>query len=168
VAVARALRACAVPDVQLKWPNDVLHGGAKLGGILLEMSGDAAGSCRVVIGVGLNVAMPQSAARAIDQAWTDIASITGGEHPGRSLLLAALLNELLPLAADFEQQGFSHWRDEWQALDAFAGTPVVLTTGTGQLGGIARGVDERGALQLETATGVQSVYGGEISLRAAS
>jgi len=168
VAVARALRACHVPAVQLKWPNDVLHGGAKLGGILLEMSGDAAGSCRVVVGVGLNVAMPQAAARAIDQAWTDIASITGGEHPGRSLLLAALLNELLPLAADFEQQGFIHWRDEWQALDAFAGAPVVLTTGTGQLGGIARGVDERGALQLETTTGMQSVYGGEISLRAAS
>ena len=113
-------------------------------------------------------AASQAAARAIDQAWTDIASITGGEHPGRSLLLAALLNELLPLAADFEQQGFIHWRDEWQALDAFAGAPVVLTTGTGQLGGIARGVDERGALQLETTTGMQSVYGGEISLRAAS
>jgi BirA family biotin operon repressor/biotin-[acetyl-CoA-carboxylase] ligase len=167
VAVARALRACGVPGVQLKWPNDVLYDGDKLGGILLEMSGDAAGSCRVVIGIGLNVAMPEAAATAIDQTWTDIRSITARSRPGRNLLLAELLNELLPLVADFEQQGFIHWRDEWQALDAFAGLPVVLHTGSGQLAGIARGVDQRGALQLETTTGVQSIYGGEISLRAA-
>lgn len=167
VAVARALHTCDIPAVQLKWPNDVLCGGAKLGGILLEMSGDASGSCRVVIGVGLNVAMPEDAAGGIDQAWTDIKSISDQQHPARSRLLAELLNELLPLAADFEQQGFAQWRDEWQALDAFAGTSVVLHTGSGQMAGVARGVDERGALQLETTTGVQTVYGGEMSLRAA-
>lgn len=167
VAVARALKACDTPPVQLKWPNDVLYGGRKLGGILLEMSGDAAGSCQVVIGVGLNVAMPETAASAIDQAWTDIRSISAGKSPGRNRLLAELLNELLPLVADFEQRGFGHWRDEWMALDAFAGVPVVLHTGAGELAGVARGVDGRGALQLETTTGMQSVYGGEISLRAA-
>jgi BirA family biotin operon repressor/biotin-[acetyl-CoA-carboxylase] ligase len=111
--------------------------------------------------------MPEAAATAIDQTWTDIRSITARSRPGRNLLLAELLNELLPLVADFEQQGFIHWRDEWQVLDAFAGQPVVLHTGSGQLAGIARGVDQRGALQLETTTGVQSIYGGEISLRAA-
>jgi BirA family transcriptional regulator, biotin operon repressor / biotin---[acetyl-CoA-carboxylase] ligase len=167
VGVARALRACDIPDVRLKWPNDILHGGAKLGGILLEMSGDAAGSCRVVIGVGLNVAMPKAAAASIEQAWTDIRAITPTPEPDRNSLLAALLNELLPLAADFEQEGFGYWREQWQALDAFADTPVVLTTGSGQLAGVARGVDERGALQLETAGGIQAIYGGEISLRAA-
>ena len=167
VAVARALRACDTPAVQLKWPNDILYDGRKLGGILLEMSGDAAGSCQVVIGVGLNVAMPEAAASAIYQAWTDIRSIGSGKPPGRNRLLAELLNELLPLVADFEQGGFGHWRDEWMALDAFAGVPVVLHTGAGELAGVARGVDERGALQLETTTGMQSVYGGEISLRAA-
>jgi BirA family biotin operon repressor/biotin-[acetyl-CoA-carboxylase] ligase len=168
VAVARALQTCEVTAVQLKWPNDVLYEGAKLGGILLEMNGDAAGACRVVIGVGLNVAMPEAAAGVIDQAWTDIRTITANRQPGRSRLLAALLNELLPMVADFEQQGFSHWRDEWQSLDAFADTLVLLNTGTVQLGGTARGVDARGALQLETTTGVQSIHGGEISLRAAT
>jgi BirA family biotin operon repressor/biotin-[acetyl-CoA-carboxylase] ligase len=165
--VARALRACDIPAVQLKWPNDVFYDGAKLGGILLEMSGDAAGSCKVVIGVGLNVAMPEVAATGIDQAWTDIQSISGQPQLGRNRLLAALLNELLPLAGDFEQQGFAHWREQWQALDAFAGVPVILTAGSGQVAGIARGVDQRGALQLETGTGVQAIFGGEISLRAA-
>ncbi len=166
VAVTRALLACGVSGLRLKWPNDILCGGSKLGGILLEMSGDAAGSCRVVIGVGLNVAMPNGAAHDIDQDWTDLSSCCA-QRPGRNLLLAALLNELLPLLADFEQRGFSHWRDEWLSLDAFEGTPVVLNTGTSQLAGIARGVDARGALQLETGQGLQSIYGGEISLRAA-
>ena len=169
VGVARALAGCGLPPVQLKWPNDVMAGGAKLGGVLLEMTGDAAGACQVVVGVGLNVAMPATAAGAIDQAWTDIHTLSGGEHPGRSALLAALLNELLPLLAGFEQGGFAPWRDAWQALDAFAGKPVVLHSGARQLAGTARGVDARGALQLETAAGgVQAVFGGEISLREAS
>jgi BirA family biotin operon repressor/biotin-[acetyl-CoA-carboxylase] ligase len=167
VAVTRALQACDVTSVQLKWPNDVLYEGAKLGGILLEMNGDVAGACRVVIGVGLNVAMPATASEAIDQAWTDISTITGSQHAGRNLLLAALLDELLPMAADFEQTGFTHWRDDWLSLDVFANKPVILDTGTVQMAGIARGVDARGALLLETDDGVQTVFGGEISLRAA-
>jgi len=169
VGVARALASCELPPVQLKWPNDVMAGGAKLGGVLLEMTGDAAGVCQVVVGVGLNVAMPPAAAGAIDQAWTDIDTLSGGDHPGRSVLLGALLDELLPLLAGFEQTGFAPWRDAWQALDAYAGKLVVLHTGGQQMAGTARGVDARGALQLETAAGgVQAVFGGEISLREAS
>lgn len=169
VAVARALTSCGLPAVQLKWPNDVIFRGAKLGGVLLEMTGDAAGTCQVIVGVGLNVAMPGAAAATIDQAWTDIETISAGSRPGRNELLAALLNQLLPLLADFERTGFGPWRDEWLALDAFAGQPVVLHTGARDLSGIARGVDGRGALQLETAAaGVQTIFGGEISLRAVS
>ncbi len=168
VAVARALANCGLPAVQLKWPNDVLHQGAKLGGILLEMTGDAAGTCQVVIGIGLNVDMPETSAAAIDQDWTDVRRLAGGEHPGRSALLGALLDELLPMLATFESSGFAPWRDEWQALDAFAGETVVLHSGSQQMAGVARGVDGRGALQLETAaSGVQSIFGGEISLRRA-
>ena len=85
--------------------------------------------------------------------------------PRRNALLAALLNELLPLVDNFEAGGFALWQDAWQTLDAHAGTPVVLTSGSEQVAGIAQGVNERGALQLETTLGVQSVFGGEISLR---
>ncbi len=168
VAVARALQACELPPVRLKWPNDVLHGGAKLGGILLEMTGDVAGPCQVVVGLGLNVSMPATAAHEIDQAWTDVRSMAGsGAHPGRNALFSALLNELLPLVATFESSGFGAWREQWQALDAYAGEQVILDASGRRTAGIARGVDDRGALQLETTTGVQSVYGGELSLRPA-
>ena len=80
--------------------------------------------------------------------------------------MAALLNELLPLLADYEAAGFSQYRQRWQQLDAFAGKPVALTSGSQRQVGIARGVDERGALQLETSLGIQSIHGGEVSLRA--
>lgn len=167
VAVAQTLRERGLSGVQLKWPNDVLHEGMKLGGILIEMQGDVAGPCRVVIGIGLNVVMPAAAADGIDQAWTDIATVTGGQQPRRSELLGNLLNQLLPLLADFEQRGFASWREQWQELDAFAGAPVTLHGGSTPIGGVARGVDERGALLLETGTGLQTVHGGEISLRTA-
>lgn len=167
VAVARALHDCDIPAVQLKWPNDVVHEGAKLGGILIEMQGDVAGPCSVVIGIGLNVAMPAAAADTIDQAWTDLKTLASGQQPARNRVLAAILDELLPLLADFEQQGFAGWRKQWLSLDAYADTPVVAHSGATPLGGIARGVDERGALLLETGTGVQAIHGGEISLRAA-
>ncbi|MEM6582348.1 MAG: bifunctional biotin--[acetyl-CoA-carboxylase] ligase/biotin operon repressor BirA [Pseudomonadota bacterium] len=168
VAVARALAAQGLPRVGLKWPNDILYQGAKLGGILLEMEGDAAGACQVVVGVGLNVSMPKQAADGIDQAWTDLTTVNEGESPVRSVLLASLMNELLPLLADFEHQGFAPWRTAWLELDAFADAPVLLHTGNAVTQGVARGVDNRGALMLETPEeGLQRIYGGEISLRPA-
>ena len=72
------------------------------------------------------------------------------------------------MLAGFESGGFAPWREEWLSLDAYADTDVVLHSGNQQMAGKARGVDERGALQLESTTGVRSVFGGEISLRAAS
>ncbi len=168
VAVAKALENCGVAKLQLKWPNDILYQGAKLGGVLLEMVGDAAGSCQVVVGVGVNVSMPHAVAMPIEQDWTDVASISaaaGVTAPGRNELLGALLNELLPLINSFEARGFAPWQAAWQSLDANAGKAVVLSTGGEQIAGIARGVNERGALQLETTLGVQSVFGGEISMR---
>lgn len=168
VAVARGIEQLGLPPVQLKWPNDILYEKAKLGGILLEMMGDVDGTCRVVIGIGINVTMPAAAAGAIDQAWTDISTSSGGQAPVRNTLLAAVLDHLLPLLAGFEDSGFAAWREDWLALDAFAGAEVLLHSGDSTLAGIARGVDQRGALQLQTTTGIQSIYGGEISLRAAS
>src|SRR6056297_552208 len=95
VCVARALRATGVAVPQLKWPNDVLYDGRKVGGILIEMTGDAAGPARVVLGVGVNVAMPSAVADGIDQPWTDLAAIAGRDLPSRSALVAGLLNALL-------------------------------------------------------------------------
>ncbi|MEQ8516868.1 MAG: bifunctional biotin--[acetyl-CoA-carboxylase] ligase/biotin operon repressor BirA [Chromatocurvus sp.] len=166
VCVARALMATGVPGPQLKWPNDVLYDGRKVGGILIEMTGDAAGPARAVVGVGINVSMPAATAAGIDQPWTDLAAVAGDRLPGRSAVVAELLNALLPMLASFEDIGFAAWRDEWVALDAHAGSPVIVTAGEQRLIGTDAGVNERGALLLETTAGTVPVYGGEVSLRA--
>jgi BirA family biotin operon repressor/biotin-[acetyl-CoA-carboxylase] ligase len=166
VAVAEALAALGYPAVGLKWPNDLLVDGAKLGGILVEMSGDAAGVCHVVLGVGINVAMPADSAADIDQSWTDLCTLRPGIVPSRNAVAASLVNALLPLLANYEQAGFASWRERWLRRDALAGCAVVVGNGDRALSGTARGVDERGALLLDTDTGRQALLGGELSLRA--
>jgi BirA family biotin operon repressor/biotin-[acetyl-CoA-carboxylase] ligase len=72
VAIVRSLRAFGIDTAGLKWPNDVLVDGAKLAGILIDVIGESTGPCSVIIGIGINVAMPEAAAAEIDQDWTDL------------------------------------------------------------------------------------------------
>ena len=101
VAVRRALIELGLEDVRLKWPNDIYIGHKKLGGILLEMIGDPAGHCSVVIGVGINVSMPASMAVNIDQPWTDCCSESDAPI-GRSRLAALLIDNIFDILDDFE------------------------------------------------------------------
>ena len=75
LAVLRALESLGVRDAGLKWPNDVLQGGKKIAGILLELSGDPADLCHVVIGIGINVNM--KTATDIGQPWTSLREALG-------------------------------------------------------------------------------------------
>ncbi len=162
VATRRALQGLGVADVQLKWPNDLLRDRAKLGGILVEVTGDPEGCCRAVVGIGINVAMPPSAAASIDQPWRDL----GDLGVRRDALAAAILDQLLPLLHAFPEQGFGAYREEWEAAHVHRGRPVILSTGQRQLEGIALGVNARGALGLDCGgPEVQWFSGGEVSLR---
>jgi BirA family biotin operon repressor/biotin-[acetyl-CoA-carboxylase] ligase len=166
VAVARALAAAGVEDVQLKWPNDLLHAGRKLGGILIELHGDAAGPSAAVIGIGLNLRLPASLRDAIAQAVTDVASISNAV-PQRNRLLAATLIELAQVLEQFAGHGFAPLRQEWTARHAHQGKAVTLSSGDGnKVAGRAAGVAEDGALLVETARGVERFVSGELSLRA--
>jgi BirA family biotin operon repressor/biotin-[acetyl-CoA-carboxylase] ligase len=165
VAVVEALNRAGVNDVRLKWPNDILCNGRKLAGILLEVAGDVAGPCRVVVGIGLNVNMPSAA--DIDQPWIDVKEINRAAA-NRNLLLALIINELMPLLSDFERQGFSSYRDRWLALDAYAGREVAMLLGDESIIGTAVGVDKSGAVLVETSSGIRKFSGGEVSLRARS
>jgi BirA family transcriptional regulator, biotin operon repressor / biotin---[acetyl-CoA-carboxylase] ligase len=163
VALCDALETLGVDGLALKWPNDVLRGAGKLAGTLIELRGDATGPCRGIVGTGVNVRMPAHVGHGIDQPWADLADL----DLCRSELAAALLDRLLPLLADFATTGFAPWRERWQARHVHADRAVRIV-GTGpDLAGTAVGVDERGALLLRTATGVQAIHAGEVSLRAA-
>lgn len=166
VAIVRALRANGVEGIRLKWPNDVLWQDKKLAGVLLEMTGDASGLCQVVVGIGVNVAMLASEAEAIDQEWVSLHTINA--LVSRNKLVADLLNELLPLLAEYQQVGFKPWRAEWEALDCFGEREVEIRVRDKVTHGRVAGVTETGALRLRTESGEQLVYGGEASLRESS
>lgn len=166
VAVVDALESLGAEGCRLKWPNDVLHSGQKLGGILLEMTGDVSGLCAVVVGIGINVQMPDTAARTIDQEWTDLHVVMGGDTPDRNCTLAAILSTLLPTMDAFSRTGFPAFRERWIALDANTDKQVNLLLAENEISGVARGVNEQGALLLATPEGIQTFYGGEVSLRA--
>jgi BirA family transcriptional regulator, biotin operon repressor / biotin---[acetyl-CoA-carboxylase] ligase len=168
VALVRAARALGAQDVQLKWPNDLLHAARKLGGILIEMQGDALGPSTVVIGIGVNVQFPPALRAQIDQPATDLVR-AGIVTRDRNLILATLLRELGTALDEFAQGGFAAFRAEWQRYHAFQNAAVVLSRSDGiTLHGTAHGVDSHGALLLDTAQGRERVLSGEISLRGAA
>lgn len=165
VALARALAALGAGDVRLKWPNDVLLGGRKLAGILVELSSERRGMV-AVIGVGINL-LPPPADTAFD---TPAAALSDAlpTLPDRHLLLATLLGELAPVLDRFAADGFAALRDEWQALHAWQGRPVnVLRDGRIELAGRCLGADADGALLIEGRSGIERCLSGDLSLREA-
>ena len=165
VAVARALRGAGVDGVALKWPNDILRDGRKLAGILLEMQGDPAGVCQVVIGVGINARMSGADTSAITQPWADLRGCAIADD--RSRLLALVLNALVDVLNEYSSGGFPPFREEWQLLDAYRGREVMVQLGEAWVRGTAEGVDQGGGLQVRTDTGLRTFHGGEVSLRSA-
>lgn len=161
VAVARVVEGLAVGSVTLKWPNDILLDGKKLGGILLEMTGDPAGRCQVVVGIGLNVGMPEK--QEIDQPWIALESLVAGVS--RIQLATDVTGQIVSLLSSYANDGFAGYKAEWQALDAFLGQRVRVVSGSQETIGVACGVADNGALLLEVDGVQQSFYGGELSLR---
>ncbi len=171
VAAAEALRTLGWQGVQLKWPNDlvVVDGDrlCKLGGLLVEGSGEHAGPVRAVIGLGLNVRMPAAHGNAIDQPWIDLATLTPGPPlPPRNHIAAALLGALLPALDRFDREGLPAFLQRHGELDALAGRAVVLHGGDGDRAGTAAGLAPDGALRVRLDDGqLRNFHAGEVSVR---
>jgi BirA family biotin operon repressor/biotin-[acetyl-CoA-carboxylase] ligase len=164
VAVARVLEGIGAAGVRLKWPNDILAGGAKLGGILIETL-TSGGRHVVVIGIGLNVRLPEMIASGIDVPAGALDAVMPFA-PSRNLLLAGLLEGLAEMLETFGQIGFPGFIEEWLARNAHAGQRVsILAEGAAPIDGRCAGVDADGALLLETAAGLRRIVSGEVSLR---
>ena len=166
-AIAEALHGMGVEGIGLKWPNDLFHRNHKLGGLLVEVSGEAAGPWDAVIGVGINIDMPRSTGRDIDQPWTDLNSATG-RSLRRNRVAAAVVDAMLDALPLFEKHGFAPFRALWTRYDVALDRMVNLHGGNGRIEtGFARGVGEHGALLFERDGIVRSVTSGDISLRVA-
>jgi len=170
VAVARALEAEGFRGIGLKWPNDIIHRHLKVGGILIEVNGDALGPSTTVIGVGLNVRLPASARKDIAVPVTDLSSIAGrgAKDIDRNRLLACLVAELAAVLEQYAKEGFSPFAAEWQHRHAYQGKPVTLLLPDGAtVAGKVAGVDASGALVLADGPRRARFLSGEISLRRA-
>lgn len=165
VATAEALAELKLPELRLKWPNDLWCGDAKLGGILIEQRGESGGACRVVIGLGLNVAMRSATTAHIGQAWTTLAEQLG-RTPSRNALAGRILAQWVAMLERFAQDGFAPFEPGFRARDLLRNRAVVLALPDGALAGIARGVDEAGALLVDTGETRRRILSGEVSLKA--
>lgn len=168
VALIRAMKACGIESICLKWPNDVLFNFQKLAGILIEVKGDMLGPTATVIGIGINFRISDRIRDQIDQAVTDIESITGGKTD-RNALFAAILRELADALNEFETCGFAPFREEWTRCHAYHMKPVRLRLPSGKIvEGVVTGVSEKGEILLGGGHGQQVFSSGEISLRGAA
>jgi BirA family biotin operon repressor/biotin-[acetyl-CoA-carboxylase] ligase len=167
VATADALHLLGYPQVRLKWPNDLCVDGRKLGGILIQLRGEAGGPCDAVIGLGINVRMPANFAAQIDQAWCDLVALEHRAPPSRNQLAAGVINALIPALDKFEREGLAPFLSRWRELDALLGQPVRVLDGRDARDGIACGIDDQGALRVQHDDGERRYHGGEISVRSA-
>ena len=164
LATANALGRAGLKGHRVKWPNDLLLDDRKLCGCLVEVQGDSQGPCHAVVGVGINVHMPASAETAeIDQPWTDVHS----QLPAcsRNTLAVLLLEELITGLDLFAEKGFSPFRDTWEKKDGLHGQSIEVFAGQSVQKGTAIGINEAGALLLDTGKEVLTLYSGEVSLR---
>ena len=166
VATAEALHEAGYADVRLKWPNDLVVDGRKLGGLLVEGGGEHAGPVRAVIGLGLNVRMPAAMAATLDQPWTDLAGLKGGLAPSRNAIAARLLSHLLPALDRFDAEGLAPFLATYARFDALTGREVVVhLAGESQIG-IATGIADDGALRVRVEGQERIFHAGEVSVRA--
>jgi BirA family biotin operon repressor/biotin-[acetyl-CoA-carboxylase] ligase len=164
VGLAAALQSLGVEEVGLKWPNDLVCDGRKLGGILIELFGEPAGPWGVVVGIGVNVSLPRTCATQIDQPWVDLDSVLEGTA-ARNRIAGQSLHHLLLALERFSAEGFAPFRQEWQRRDVVRDRSVVLTAERQVTHGRACGVDETGALLLSVDGRVQRFLTGDLSLR---
>lgn len=166
LAVKFACDEVSGSQLALKWPNDLLSDGKKVAGILVEAEGQSDGVCHIIIGVGINVDMPQQLAKEIDQPWNDLNTIAGAVID-RNELAAALCKHLQIIMEEYQLNKLDNLYHQWNQYNAFQNQLVTITSNKTEQIGRCIGIDRTGALVLEDPeSSVRSkVYGGEVSLR---
>lgn len=165
LAVYDTIKALYDIELELKWPNDIYLNKQKLAGVLVELDGQPQGPCQLVLGIGINLQMPQSYSQHIDQAWTDLSQHT--QQLDKNELVASLTYHLELRLDQYRKSGLHTMHEQWNSLNAFAGECVELNTGHRSWRGICEGIDPQGGIRIRQDGEVKSYYGGEISLRKA-
>lgn len=165
VAAASALRSIGVSAAALKWPNDLVIGPAKLGGILVETRPEGA-ETRAVFGVGINCRRSSSLEKRLRR---PVASLDQFVSPRRNAVIREIASALMKAVDRFEASGFEAVRPQWEAMDAYAGQRLRVRLADGSsISGIARGLGPDGALRLHTRRGERAVRSGRVVLARAA
>jgi len=165
VSVVDALERCGVGGVALKWPNDLVVGHSKLGGLLIEVDRVGKDSVRVVIGLGLNVWLDASDKAGLSRQTIDLKTHCGRIHD-RNELVAVIIACLCEMLEIFEAHGFESFRQRWEQLHVYRNKVVTILSPQGRFRGIAQGVDGSGRLALLSEDGAVAYWDvGEVSLR---
>jgi BirA family biotin operon repressor/biotin-[acetyl-CoA-carboxylase] ligase len=158
-----------IPGVLLKWPNDLVVGDAKLGGVLVEMRAEGNGPCLVVIGLGVNhrlpSGLPAKIANAGGLAPVDLTRACGAQPPPRNAVAAALVSALAARLDEMGRRGTGNIQAEWQHADAIAGRQVTVEERGRQISGRAVGIDVDGALRIDQGGGIVRITAGDVSVR---
>lgn len=165
VGVASCLADMGVDNIKLKWPNDLLVGRDKLGGILTETQHRGSGNTTVVIGIGVNVSLPDAIATDMNSDWTDTATDLRSalsKPMTRSELSGPVIDALVASCKQFETSGFSAFVDAFARFDALAGSEIAVETPDDSVEGVARGVDKTGALLVADDSGTRRIVTGSI------
>jgi len=170
-AVARALTRLGARGHKLKWPNDLMAGEHKLGGILTDALTSNGGNITVVIGIGLNLDLRAAHADGpladVGQPVTDLASCTDTAL-SRCGVAAAVIDEVRRAVSRFELEGLEPFRHDWNAYDWLRGRNTVVELPDGTFRGVADGIDASGALRILTEHGRRRVYTGSVRLAEAA
>jgi BirA family biotin operon repressor/biotin-[acetyl-CoA-carboxylase] ligase len=167
VGVIAALQELGIDGVSLKWPNDIVALDGKLGGILTELQSRATQEVTVVTGIGLNINLPEDAENSIESDWARrVVDVSGvcEEIPGRAAIAAAIVNELHAVMRKFAALGFVGFVEAWAKHDWLKGREVIVELPDQQISGVAAGVDNDGALLVDTGKGKTRVVSGSIIL----
>lgn len=166
VIMAEVLQKLGADGVKVKWPNDLYLNDKKLSGILVELTGKTGDVAHIVTGIGINIAMSKNQNEAINQQWINLEQV--GIKIDRNELACEITNALREAFVQFEKQGLSVFIERWKHLDNFMDRRVKLIIGEKEIFGIAKGINDQGALLLEQDGKIIPYIGGEISLRSAS
>ena len=156
------LAIAEVLNVQVKWPNDILFDGRKLGGILVEIANHKNGLLNLVIGVGINVSLPTQT--EISQPYAQLSEMDPAID--RQTLFPTLIQHLYARLERFEKEGINaEFQQAWQNHNAFFNSEVNVITEQRVISGIEQGIDERGYLRVQCGAELKMFNGGEVSLR---
>jgi BirA family biotin operon repressor/biotin-[acetyl-CoA-carboxylase] ligase len=163
VALCDALRQAGV-EAGIKWPNDVLASGKKIGGILTELAAEPDRVSWVAIGIGVNVNAREEDFPAELRGEATSVLIERGQAAPRALFAAALLASLERWIDRHAAEGFEVIREAWRERNVTLGREVVVRTDGREIAGLAEDLDHGGALLVRTRAGVERIVAGDVIL----